>query len=109
MLEGDYTSKIILPSIIAKVGGCWWKIHGGASQESGIPDLVGVVSSRFIGIEVKRPDNKKGCSKMQEYQIERIRRHGGVGIVVRTPEDVHRLLSLHGGKYIGELEEPWYR
>lgn len=109
MLEGDYTEKIILPAIIAKVGGCWWKIHGGPMQEAGIPDLIGVVSSRFFGIEVKMPDNTKGCSKLQEYQIERIRKNGGVGIVVRSPQDVERLLSLQDGKYVGELEKPHYR
>lgn len=51
------------------------KIHGGPSQEKGIPDLLICWKGVFFGIEVKMP-GKEPTLKQLEH-IDRIRRAGG--------------------------------
>jgi hypothetical protein len=50
----------------------WYKTHGSQFQQKGIPDLVGCVNGRFIGIEVKIPGKEKTLTKIQEHTIKLI-------------------------------------
>lgn len=54
---------------------------------AGISDLVGVYNGRFIAIEVKTMENKKGATKLQLWFIKRINSCGGCGYVARSVEE----------------------
>ena len=65
-----------------------WKTTGCA--QAGVPDRVICFQGRFIGLEVKAPGND--ASKPQLRQLELIRRAGGVAAVVRSVDDVRRIV-----------------
>ena len=64
-------------------GAVMWKIHGGPSQAAGIPDLLGCIEGRLVGLEVKLPGGSHPVSSIQEAQLSAIRRAGGIAAVVR--------------------------
>ena len=72
----------------------FFKIHGGPMQMAGISDLIGLKDGRFIAIEVKTINNKKGTTKLQDWFIGRINACGGLGFVARSIEDVNKELDL---------------
>lgn len=47
---------------------------------SGVPDIIGCVGGRFLAIECKANGNKP--TALQVREIERIRRSGGLAVVV---------------------------
>ena len=65
----------------------WWKIHTGLYQERGIPDIIGCHRGRFIGMEVKLPENKKGLTKYQERQLHLIHKAGGYATSVTSVKE----------------------
>jgi len=59
-------------------------LHAGLCP--GSSDLIGLTNQgRFLACEVKSP--KKSPTTGQESFLEMVRRMGGIGIVVKTPED----------------------
>jgi hypothetical protein len=72
----------------------FWKIHGSPYQESGIPDLVGCIHGRFVGLEVKKQEPGESTehayartTELQLYQRDRILRAGGAcATVLSVPE-----------------------
>lgn len=69
-----------------------WKIHQSMySGMIGFPDIVCCYKGLFVGIEVKDGDNQ--ASKVQELQIRKIIKAGGVGVVVRSLEEVQSLVE----------------
>jgi hypothetical protein len=54
------------------------------TQGAGLPDLICCYKGVFMGLEVKRPVGRHPVSPRQRVQLERIRKAGGVGIVVRN-------------------------
>lgn len=60
----------------------------------GTPDILGVVSSRMIGVEVKRPGGR--LRPGQGETIDHINRCGGVAMVATSVEDVERALRAEG-------------
>lgn len=79
----------------------FWKIHGGAMQTAGIPDLVGCVRGVFVGIEVKVPGRESTLTKLQTATLSRIRDAEGIALgPVTGAEEAVRWLNL-------ELEEVW--
>ena len=89
--------KKIREALQQNVGGFWFKVHGGPFQMAGLPDLLGCVQGRFIGVEVKRPSRMKDISPIQERVIHKITLNGGLAIVACDPntavEEVTRFLS----------------
>lgn len=65
----------------------FYKVHGGPYQERGIPDILGCHRGRFIGIEVKTPENKKGLTKYQERQLHLIFEAGGYATSVTSVKE----------------------
>jgi Holliday junction resolvase len=81
-------------------GGVVYNIHGGDNyQEEGIPDLLCCYHGRFCGIEVKMPGEEP--SKAQQYQLDKIRRAGGIAFVAYSLDDVKLALM----EPLGEKEE----
>jgi len=64
----------------------WFKVHGGPYQEAGIPDLIGCVRGKFIGLEVKCPEGKP-ATELQEEQMQQIRDAKGAATVVTSEEE----------------------
>lgn len=87
MLEGKLQKKTIdyLNSIGAYV------VNVITASESGVPDLLCCYEGKFYGCEQKTIDGVK--SKVQEYNIKRIKAAGGVAGFVTTIEDVKRLIG----------------
>jgi len=55
----------------------WYKIHGGAHQERGLPDILGCYKGMFYGIEIKVPGKENTVTKYQQFQLDRIKEAGG--------------------------------
>jgi hypothetical protein len=75
--------------------GCFFfKVNGNGFQRSGIPDLIGCINGRFIGLEVKDPKNKSyGATKLQLHIIELIKESDGIAGVVRSFEEAKELID----------------
>lgn len=65
----------------------------------GIPDILSVVNGRFVAIEIKAEKGK--TSVLQDYNINEIKRCGGIAIVLRPSqfekfkETIEALLNDH--------------
>jgi hypothetical protein len=57
----------------------------------GIPDIIGVISGRFIAIELKAPNGK--LDKLQEYTLSKIREAGGFAEVI-DEESFEKILHM---------------
>jgi len=66
-------------------GGFWSKIHGGPTQTSGLPDIVGCHNGRFIALEVKHPG--RGPTPRQELILEKLEQAGAVVGVVSSIDE----------------------
>lgn len=78
-----------------------FKVFGNAFQESGIPDLVGCINGRLIGLEVKSSKGKP--SELQLYKIKLINKAGGYATVVspKNWEEVQsKLIKISQGEWI---------
>lgn len=70
----------------------YFKEHGGAYGTAGIPDLICCVKGKFVGLEVKTSTGK--VSALQEVMLRRIRKANGIAEIVRSVDDVKRVISL---------------
>ena len=68
-------------------GGFWVKIHGGLFQLAGLPDLIGCVRGRFIGIEVKKPGKRGTLTERQAHILGLITKAGGLAFVTDSVAD----------------------
>jgi Holliday junction resolvase len=65
-----------------------------ATNRSGIPDIIACVDGAYVALEVKSPGGKP--TELQLYNIEQIRKSGGIAEIVYSWEDVAKLIrSLH--------------
>lgn len=53
---------------------------------AGIPDVICIVSGRFVGLEVKRPHLGR-LTALQAAMLRRINQAGGYGVVVHSVEE----------------------
>ena len=58
----------------------------------GVPDVIGCLKGRFFALEVKQPTGR--LSKVQAYQLARIRLSGGIAERVNSLDEVKKLLNL---------------
>ena len=72
----------------------FFKIHGGPMQMAGISDLIGVFKGKFVAIEVKLPENKKGATALQKWFIDKVKLCGGTGFIARSLEEVYNELGI---------------
>jgi len=93
--EGRLVTRI--KKWIESKGGVVYNIHGGDNfQEMGIPDLLCCFHGMFVGIEVKQPGEKP--SKAQLYQLDKIRRAGGIAVVIDDIDDLKLALMEPAGE-----------
>lgn len=92
MTESYITSKIL--KYLKSLDGMFcWKVYSGGYASAGIPDIVCCYNGAFVAFEVKTDSGKP--SKLQNVTIKQINNAGGVAAVVRSVEDVQRVLGLN--------------
>ena len=90
MLEKDITNKILRHLRTREKCYCF-KEHGGCYGSSGIPDIICCYRGKFIAFEVKTPKGK--TTVLQDINIRRINDAGGIAVVVRSLDDVRKVLK----------------
>lgn len=58
----------------------------------GVPDVLGCLKGRFFALEVKKPTGR--LSKIQAYQLKKVRDAGGIAARVDSLEDAKKVLNL---------------
>lgn len=61
-------------------------------------DLTCCVRGRFVAIEVKAPGARRGATRRQLVEADRIRARGGIAFVARTTADIDRELRAALGE-----------
>jgi len=64
-----------------------------SATKSGVPDILGCYEGLFFGIEVKTPKTCNNVSKLQEYNLDKIREADGHSLVAWSVEQVEEFLS----------------
>ena len=87
MKESQIQNKII--KYLNGIGA--YSIKTIVTNRNGSPDLICCFKGRYVALEVKA---EKGIvSKLQEHNIKLIKKSGGVAAVVRSVEDVKKILE----------------
>lgn len=81
-----------------------WKQSAGVYNRNGMPDLMAIIDSRFIGFEVKRP-YIGAVTQLQLKTIRQIRQAGGIAEVICFPAEARALL-IHHGLWLGLIDTP---
>ena len=90
MLEREIISQI--RNYLKTVSDCYYfKNHGGAFGQGGLPDLCLCLGGRFIALEVKTERGK--TTVLQQMTLNKIRKAGGVAEVVRSVDDVIKTIE----------------
>lgn len=58
----------------------------------GVPDILGCFKGRFFALEVKKPTGR--LSKIQAYQLDKVRNAGGIAARVDSLEDAKEALDI---------------
>lgn len=87
MLESKIQSKII--DFLKKEGACSYKII--KSSKGGCPDILSCYKGFFLALEIKTETGK--VSPLQEYNINKIKKSGGLAFIVRSIADVKKILK----------------
>ena len=78
MKEKQFETKV---RAFLKYNGCWvLKTWSNGIQREGVPDLLVCCNGLFIGVELKAPKGKP--SELQLWNIDQIRKAGGIAIVL---------------------------
>jgi len=87
--ESKFQTDVL--KLLESIGGYWIKIHVGAYQKKGEPDIVGCYKGKFYALELKQGKNKP--SPLQEYKLNLIRKSGGKSMAIYSLEDVRELFK----------------
>ena len=69
----------------------FWKEHGGQYGTAGIPDIICCYRGRFVALEAKTDTGN--VTKLQEITLRQITEAGGIAAVVRSVDDVKRIIT----------------
>jgi Holliday junction resolvase len=88
--EKNFENKV---KAFLKSQGCWFIKYWGGGQftKAGVPDLLVCCKGKFLGVELKASTGRP--SELQLYNIEAIKRAGGIALVL-YPEDFERFKEL---------------
>jgi len=89
MREQDYQRKIVkhLESLGAYV------VKVVAASKKGVPDILACYKGKFIAIEVKTPTTRKNTTKLQDYNLNKVRQAAGYAMVAVDIEDLECILN----------------
>ena len=62
------------------------------SNLNGLPDIICIYKGFFLGLELKR-ENGGAPTLLQKKKIKAINENGGIGVIVRSVEEVDALLT----------------
>lgn len=79
---------------IESLGGYCFKVHGSGYMKAGIPDIIGCLEGRFIGIECKVDKNKPSPLQLAHGRL--IEKSGGIFIIAYSLEEVKEKLYYAG-------------
>ncbi len=89
-LEGDLQRQIIR---WLKSHHIWYlKVIGSGVQMGGVPDILVCYKGRFVAMELKRPDGKGVLADRQEAHLNRIKKNGGIGVVIDSYDEFLALM-----------------
>jgi len=80
-----------IQKFLASLGAWQLKIVGNQFMRTGVPDILVCYKGFFLALEVKRPGETP--TKIQVYEMDRIKDAGGISEVVRSIEDVRELID----------------
>ena len=63
------------------------------ATKSGVPDIIGCYEGIFFAIEVKTPATARNVSKLQEYNLDKIRDADGHSLVAWSLEQVEAFIG----------------
>ena len=91
MFEGPLVSRI--RRALGERGAYIVNVHGSRYSGKGTPDLLVCYKGRFIGMEVKTPDEKNSATRAQKQHLRLIQEAGGKARVVTSVADALALLD----------------
>jgi Holliday junction resolvase len=90
MKESAIVNKIVAA---LRARGCFVaKLHGGPTQQAGLPDLLVIHAGRVVFLEVKRPGEQP--TKLQEHTLAKLRGHGATAVVVTCEREAIEAVSF---------------
>ncbi len=81
----------------------FFKVRGDSMQARGIPDVIGCLGGRMLGIEVKTEDAPT-ITDTQTHRLTQINRAGGIGMVVVGNKGIKEAIE-----YLTEVHDTWKR
>jgi Holliday junction resolvase len=90
MKESSFQQRI--QKTVRQRGGWAMKVHGGIYGRKGANDIVVCYRGYFLGIEAKVEDNEP--TKLQQHEIELVRKARGVSLVVRSYSELCKILDV---------------
>ena len=93
MLEKQVENKI--KKWLVQNNHWYFKVHGGAFQKTGVPDIIACINGKFVAIEVKKSDGGI-VSELQKAQIQKIKDSGGLVGVAHNIEEFWQILKDGG-------------
>jgi Holliday junction resolvase len=84
-LEKKVVNKVLMT--IRSRGGFAIKLHGSPFMALGLPDIIACYRGHFLAFEVKRGEEYE-ATPIQEFQLGRIRKAGGVALRIHSVEPV---------------------
>lgn len=73
------------------IGAFWSNVQGGPGSKPGDPDIVVCFKGRYVALEAKSPVGV--LSPIQKARRDEIRKAGGIYEVVRTLDEVKRIME----------------
>ena len=89
MKEQDYQRKII--KALEERGAYVVKVI--SASKKGVPDVIVCYLGQFIGVEVKQPHKLHTVTKLQKYNLDKIKKAGGYSCVASSIDDVIGILQ----------------
>lgn len=91
-LEKNVVKRILTYLRSDAVGAYANKTHGSPLVTRGTPDIIGCIDGRYLALEVK-VDSSGKPTKIQAYQIMKIREAGGIAEVVWSVDQVKAIVK----------------
>lgn len=96
MRESQIQTKII--KYLNGIGA--YSIKTITTNKNGCPDIICCLNGKFIALEVKA--DKGIVSKLQEHNIKQIKNSGGIAEVVRSVDEVKKIIECLNSNAQGE-------
>ena len=82
MKESELTHRFIT-ELKKQIPLIWYsKIHGDPMQKRGIPDFLMCINGKFVAIEFKIFRYRLNITPLQQHEMDKIRKAGGIALVV---------------------------